>query len=62
MKKIIFALFFPICIYGQSLKSALDKQDYNEVIRLLKDSLRINPNDSKLYCDLGHYYHYRAYD
>jgi hypothetical protein len=62
MKKIIFALFFPICIYGQSLKSALDKQDYNEVIRLLKDSLLINPNDSKLYCDLGHYYHYRAYD
>ncbi len=62
MKKIILLLFFPVCLYGQSLKSALEKQDYNEVIRLLKDSLQKNPNDPKLYCDLGHYYHYRAYD
>lgn len=62
MKKIILLFFFPVCVYGQLLNSALDKQDYNEVIRLLKDSLQKNPDDSKLYCDLGHYYHYRAYD
>jgi hypothetical protein len=62
MKQILLFLFFPVYIYGQSLQTAIKKQDYNQVIKIIQDSLKVNPNNARLYCELGHYYHYRAYD
>ncbi len=48
--------------YRQDALKKFEKQDYNAGIELLKRAVKENPNDAELYCDLGHYYHYRAYD
>jgi hypothetical protein len=69
MKGLYFSIILIICaisVYSQSYKQdalkKFEKQDYNGGIELLKRAVKENPNAAELYCDLGHYYHYRAYD
>jgi hypothetical protein len=69
MKRLYACLILIICVisvhsqsYRQDALKKFEKQDYNEAIELIKRAIKENPNDAELYCDLGHYYHYRAYD
>ena len=54
MNQIILFLFIPLCIYGQSLKTVLDRSDYNQIIRILRESIKKNQADARLYCDLAY--------
>jgi hypothetical protein len=49
-------------IIRQEALDKFGKHDYNGAIDLIKKALKERPNDAELYCDLGRYYHYRAYD
>lgn len=69
MKGFYISIILFICaisVYSQSYKQdallQFKKQNYEEAIRLLKKAQQENPTDPEIYCNLGHYYHYRAYD